>query len=47
MVIRIKYLEADGVRHYGKAAQSNGGQKIYIWEEPKEWFLPVCRQALY
>jgi CubicO group peptidase (beta-lactamase class C family) len=29
----IKYLDADGVRYYGKAAQGNGGQKIYIWEE--------------
>jgi CubicO group peptidase (beta-lactamase class C family) len=28
----IKYLDADGVRYYGKAAQGNGGQKIYIWE---------------
>lgn len=27
----IKYLDADGVRYYGKAAQGNGGQKIYIW----------------
>ena len=29
----IKYLDADGIRYYGKAAQGNGGQKIYIWEE--------------
>jgi CubicO group peptidase (beta-lactamase class C family) len=29
----IKYLDADGVRYYGKAAQGNGGQKIYIWED--------------
>lgn len=29
----IKYLEADGIRYYGKAAQGNGGQKIYIWEQ--------------
>jgi CubicO group peptidase (beta-lactamase class C family) len=29
----IKYLDVDGVRYYGKAAQGNGGQKIYIWEE--------------
>jgi CubicO group peptidase (beta-lactamase class C family) len=28
----IKYLDADGTRYYGKAAQGNGGQKIYIWE---------------
>jgi CubicO group peptidase (beta-lactamase class C family) len=27
----IKYLDADGVRYFGKAAQGNGGQKIYIW----------------
>ena len=29
----IKYLDADEVRYYGKAAQGNGGQKIYIWEQ--------------
>jgi CubicO group peptidase (beta-lactamase class C family) len=29
----IKYLDADDVRYYGKAAQGNGGQKIYIWEQ--------------
>jgi CubicO group peptidase (beta-lactamase class C family) len=29
----IKYLDADGVRYYGKAAQGNGGQKIFIWEQ--------------
>jgi CubicO group peptidase (beta-lactamase class C family) len=29
----LKYLDADGVRYNGKAAQGNGGQKIYIWEE--------------
>ena len=29
----IKYLDADGVRYYGKAAQGNGGQKIYVWEQ--------------
>jgi CubicO group peptidase (beta-lactamase class C family) len=28
-----KYLDADGVRYYGKLAQGNGGQKIYIFEE--------------
>jgi CubicO group peptidase (beta-lactamase class C family) len=28
-----KYLEANGVRYYGKLAQGNGGQKIYIFEE--------------
>lgn len=27
----LKYLDADGVRYYGKAAQGNGGQKIYLW----------------
>jgi CubicO group peptidase (beta-lactamase class C family) len=27
----LKYLDADGVRYYGAAAQGNGGQKIYIW----------------
>ena len=29
----IKYLDVDGVRYYGKAAQGNGGQRIFIWEE--------------
>jgi CubicO group peptidase (beta-lactamase class C family) len=29
----IEYLDADGVRYYGKAVQGNGGQKIYIWEQ--------------
>ncbi|WP_254560569.1 serine hydrolase domain-containing protein [Dyadobacter diqingensis] len=29
----LKYLNADGVRYEGKAAQGNGGQKIYVWEE--------------
>ena len=29
----IKYLDADGVRYFGKAAQGNGGQKIFLWEE--------------
>jgi len=29
----IKYLMVDGVKYYGKAAQGNGGQKIYIWEQ--------------
>src|SRR5262249_33449103 len=28
----IKYLDADGIRYYGKAAQGNGGQRIFIWE---------------
>ncbi len=29
----LKYLNVDGVKYNGKAAQGNGGQKIYIWEE--------------
>jgi CubicO group peptidase (beta-lactamase class C family) len=29
----IKYLNADGVKYYGKGAQGNGGQRIYIWQE--------------
>lgn len=29
----LKYITVDGVRYNGKAAQGNGGQKIYIWEE--------------
>jgi hypothetical protein len=29
----IKYLNVDGVRYNGKAAQGNGGQKIYTWED--------------
>lgn len=28
-----KYLDANGVRYYSFAAQGNGGQKIYIWQE--------------
>jgi CubicO group peptidase (beta-lactamase class C family) len=29
----LKYLEADGVRYCGQAAQGNGGQKIFLWPE--------------
>jgi len=29
----IKYLDADGVRYFGMAAQGNGGQRIYIFEK--------------
>jgi CubicO group peptidase (beta-lactamase class C family) len=29
----LKYLEVNGTRFFGKAAQGNGGQKIYVWEE--------------
>lgn len=29
----LKFLNVDGVKYNGKAAQGNGGQKIYIWEE--------------
>lgn len=29
----LKYLMVDGVKYTGKAAQGNGGQKIYVWEE--------------
>jgi CubicO group peptidase (beta-lactamase class C family) len=29
----LKYLDADGVRYYTKAAQGNGGQRIYILKE--------------
>ena len=30
----LKYLDADGgVRYYGKAAQGNGGQKIYVFPD--------------
>ncbi|PIF29929.1 CubicO group peptidase (beta-lactamase class C family) [Flavobacterium sp. 9] len=29
----LKFLTVDGVKYNGKAAQGNGGQKIYIWEE--------------
>lgn len=28
-----KYLDANGQRYYGKLAQGNGGQKIYIFQE--------------
>jgi len=27
----LKYMDADGTRYYGKAAQGNGGQKIYLF----------------
>lgn len=29
----LKHFDVNGVRYYGKAAQGNGGQKIYIWPE--------------
>ena len=29
----LKYLDAEGVRYYGKAAQGNGGQRIFIFPE--------------
>ena len=29
----LKYLDADGVRYHGIAAQGNGGQKIYIFRQ--------------
>ena len=29
----LKYLDANGTRYYGMAAQGNGGQKIYIWPD--------------
>jgi CubicO group peptidase (beta-lactamase class C family) len=29
----LKNLNANGVIYYGKLAQGNGGQKIYIWQE--------------
>jgi CubicO group peptidase (beta-lactamase class C family) len=29
----LKYLDADGVRYYSKAAQGNGGQRIYVLQE--------------
>jgi CubicO group peptidase (beta-lactamase class C family) len=29
----LKYLDAGTTRYSGKAAQGNGGQKIYIWEQ--------------
>ncbi|CAN5271488.1 hypothetical protein BH11BAC5_BH11BAC5_28480 [soil metagenome] len=29
----LKYLDADNVRYYTKAAQGNGGQKIYVLKE--------------
>lgn len=29
----LKYLDADGVRYYTKAAQGNGGQRIYVMKE--------------
>jgi CubicO group peptidase (beta-lactamase class C family) len=29
----LKYFDADGVRYYSKAAQGNGGQRIYVFKE--------------
>jgi CubicO group peptidase (beta-lactamase class C family) len=29
----IKYFDADGTRYYGKGAQGNGGQRIYLFEK--------------
>ncbi|WP_214070403.1 serine hydrolase [Mucilaginibacter sp. dw_454] len=29
----LKYLDADGIRYYGFAAQGNGGQKIYVFRD--------------
>jgi CubicO group peptidase (beta-lactamase class C family) len=29
----LKHLDANGVRYYGRAAQGNGGQKIYVWQK--------------
>lgn len=29
----LKYLDAGGIRYYGKLAQGNGGQKIFIWDK--------------
>ncbi|WP_259070871.1 serine hydrolase domain-containing protein [Mucilaginibacter sp. X4EP1] len=29
----LKYLDADGVRYHGLAAQGNGGQKIYVFRD--------------
>jgi hypothetical protein len=29
----LKHLDANGVRYNGKAAQGNGGQKIFVWQE--------------
>jgi len=29
----LKYLDADGVRYYSKAAQGNGGQRIFVFPE--------------
>ena len=29
----LKTLDANGVTYHGKAAQGNGGQKIYVWSE--------------
>ncbi len=29
----LKYLDADGTRYYGAAAQGNGGQKIYVFRQ--------------
>lgn len=41
----LKYLDADGVRYYGKGAQGNGGQKIYVF--PKQNMVVVITGGNY
>ena len=41
----IKYLDADGTRYYGRAAQGNGGQKIYLF--PKQDLVIVITGGNY
>lgn len=41
----LKYLDADGVRYYGKGAQGNGGQKIYVF--PKQNIVVVITGGNY
>jgi CubicO group peptidase (beta-lactamase class C family) len=31
----LKYLDGNGVRYYGKAAQGNGGQRIFVFPDQK------------
>lgn len=41
----LKYLDANGVRYYGKAAQGNGGQRIFVF--PGQNMVVVTTGANY
>lgn len=41
----LKYLDANGTRFYGAAAQGNGGQRIFVW--PKQHLVTVLTGGNY